>query len=398
MIRRFAFLLSIALLLLHATACSPSWTTAIRYGKTIDEPFLETVNTEISNGLIIVPVQIAGNNYRFLFDTGAILSISEEIQQKMDYKKVSTGGLVDSDNNRREVSYVQVDTLKIGKIPFIAQTAFVADFTKNPIIACLNIDGIIGSNLMRFCNWNIDYQNAEVVLFKDTDYPSHKKEMTLPFELNNQFDQIVSLNLGKANLKNLKIDYGSNGSLTLSKSSMEVLIEHKIITKTFAENGFVSSGLYGKTSASTREFAWADTLNNNNFRVEGVELKTGKTGLIGGEILSRFVVTLNFDEKEICFVPANNTAPDYSTFGISLGYSDEKEFYIQTILENTPAEEANLVPGLKVIRLNELDFSNGSSFCDYVASSQKRSETLELVYLNKAGERKSVILQKRFIY
>lgn len=398
MIRRFAFQLCIALLLLQVTACTPSWTTAVRYGKTIDKPFSETVKTEIRNGLIIVPVQIAGNNYRFLFDSGALLSISEEIQQNMNYKEVSTGVLVDSDNNRKEVSYVQVDTLTIGKIPFIAPTAFVADFTKNPIIACLNIDGIIGSNLMRFCHWTIDYQNAEIVFFKDTVYEHGDNTVHLPFELNKQFDQIINLKLGEATLKNLKIDYGSNGSLTLSKSSMEVLKEHKIITQTFAEKGFVSSGLYGKTSESTREFAWADTLSNNNFKLEGVELKTGKSGLIGGKILSRFVVTLNFEDKIISFSPVNDSAPNYSTFGLSLGYSEEKEFYIQTIRENTPAEEANLVPGLKVIRLNELDFSSGSSFCDYVASSQNSIETMELVYINEAGERKSVILQKKFIY
>ena len=149
-----------------SVACTPNWTTAIRYGETIEKPFSETVKTEISNGLIIVPVEIDGKSYRFLFDTGATLSISEEIQQKMAYKEVSKGMLVDSDNNRNKVSYVQVDKILIGKIPFTKQTAFVADFTKNPLIACLNIDGIIGANLMRYCHWTIDYQNTEIVLFK----------------------------------------------------------------------------------------------------------------------------------------------------------------------------------------------------------------------------------------
>ncbi len=398
MIQRYSLVLCIIVLLLATESCNPSWTSAIQYGKTLDKPFSETVNTEISKGLIIVPVQIAGNNYRFLFDTGAILSISKEVQQKMAYKEVSTGGLVDSDNNRQKVSYVQVDTLQIGKIPFIEQTAFVADFTKNPIIACLNIDGIIGSNLMRFCHWTIDYQNAEIILFKDTVHKLPENVIHLPFVLNKQYDQIVSLKFGKATLKNLKIDSGSNGSLTLSKNAMNVLKENEIITETFAEKGFTSSGLYGKASASTREFAWADTLQNNNFIVEGVELKTGKSGLIGGEILSRFVVTLNFKEKEISFVPVDNSTPDYSTFGFSLGYSDEEEFYIQAIKENSPAEDANLIPGLKVLRFNELDFTNGSSFCDYVWHTMGNRETLKLEYIDKTGQTKTKILQKRFIY
>ncbi len=90
--------------------------------------------------------------------------------------------------------------------------------------------------------------------------------------------------------------------------------------------------------------------------------------------------------------------PDYRTFGFSLGYSDEKQFFIQAITENSPADEAGLTPGISVIRLNNLDFTNGSSFCDYVSYSTESRETLELVYIDERKQTKSVILQKRFMY
>jgi hypothetical protein len=397
--RKLSFLVALGFLLLAAISCMPGWTTAIRYGKTIDGPFIDTVKTEVVNGLHIVPVEIEGRTYRFLFDTGATFSISEKVQQRMNYKTVSKGSLIDSDNNRQQVNYVQVDSIFIGHTPFTAQTAFVADFTANPVINCLEIDGIIGSNLMRFCQWKIDYQNTEIILFNDTVLETSENGISLPFALNKQFDQIIKLKLNKATLNNLKIDYGSNGSLTISKSAMNVLKENDIVKETYAEKGSVSSGLYGKASISTREFAWADTLQYANFMVEGVELKTGKSGLIGGEILSRFVVTINFKEKEIWFDPVKNAAPDYSTFGFSLGYSDEKQFYIKAIIKGSPADELGLSPGTRIIRINDLDFANGSSFCDYASYiTAYKEETLELVYTNENEQTNSIVIQKRFIY
>ena len=129
-------------LIIH-TSCSVSWTDAIRYGEIDRISFSEKVDIEIENGLIFVPVQIEGHKYRFLFDTGAPFSISTDLQDALDYKVVSKGHIVDSGNNRKRVNYVLVDTVLIGSIPFINQTAFEGDFTSNPILECLGIDGIL---------------------------------------------------------------------------------------------------------------------------------------------------------------------------------------------------------------------------------------------------------------
>jgi len=154
----------------------------------------------------------------------------------------------------------------------------------------------------------------------------------------------------------------------------------------------------GKVTASKREFAWVDSLQSGNFNVEGAEIKTGKSGLIGCEILSRFVVTLDFNKKELRFSPVKDYEPDYSTFGFRLAYSEEKEFYIQAITENSPVTEAGLVPGLTVTKLNELDFSNGTSFCDYVDYVSMSKKIINLEYIDDAGTTQTVTLQKRFIY
>lgn len=398
MLKRDFILPAVLVLLFFLNGCMPHWSKTIRYGKTIDGPFTETVQTEVQMGLIIVPVRINGNIYRFLFDTGAMLSISQELQNEFQYKMVSKGVLTDSDNNSREVKYVQTDTLFIGNIPFIKQTAFVADFKKNPLIGCLNIDGIIGSNLMRYCQWTVDYQNAELVLSKDINPKPEENTYVLPFEFNRQFDQKVSLKLGKATISNLKIDYGSNGSLTIKNSGMDVLKEHGIVEKTHHENGYTQSGLYGKATPSKREYAWADTLYADNFMVEDVEIKTGKSALIGGEVLSRFVVTLDFENQQALFTPVPNSAPDYRTFGFRLGYSEKNGFYIQAVIDNSPADEAGLSPGLKVNKIDQLNFTNGSTFCEYADYSKTMGSSIQLEYLDNNNKKKTITIERRSLF
>ena len=58
-------------------------------GETTKEPFDKTISFTKNKGLMVVPVQIDGETYSFLFDTGAPMVISEELQAKLQCKKLS---------------------------------------------------------------------------------------------------------------------------------------------------------------------------------------------------------------------------------------------------------------------------------------------------------------------
>ena len=121
------------------TGCSLTWKEAIQRGEINNSSFSEKITVNIAHDLVIVPVSLNGHIYRFLFDTGAPLSISEHLQSIFNYKIISTGHIVDSGNNRKKVKWAEIDTLLIGNTEFTNQSAFVADFDANPILKCLNI-------------------------------------------------------------------------------------------------------------------------------------------------------------------------------------------------------------------------------------------------------------------
>lgn len=396
--RQIPAILLFGYLLFFAQSCSQSWTKAIKSGSTQNESFFEIVSTEKASGLIIIPVEINGETYRFLFDTGAILSLSDELQEKFKFKTVKWGNIVDSDNHKTKVRYVRIDSLSIGKVSFWGQTAFVTDLDKNPVIGCMNIDGIIGSNLMRHCNWAIDYQNDQIALFKDTTNLLSQATYNIPFHTDNQYSQLLQFEFGKATLKNIKMDYGSNGSITLSDEGFQVLKKHKIVDKTLQVTGFSQSGISGKVSKKNGEIALADTLTAGNLKIPNVEIKTGKSGLLGTEVLSRFVVSIDFDNKTVAFEPVEGSETDYSTFGFGVGYSPEKQVYVMQVIENSSAEKSGIAAGMQIIKIDTLDFSSNSSLCDYIQYNSNAKESITIELIGEKGENKKMELIKTKLY
>ncbi|MCG6191101.1 aspartyl protease family protein [Maribellus maritimus] len=384
--------------LFFSQSCTQSWTKAIQKGKIQDGSFFEIIYSENENGLLTVPVEIDGEKYRFLFDTGAILSISEKVQKKLNFKTVSRGNIVDSDNHKTRVKYVQIDTLFIGEIPFFEQTAFVTDLDKNPVIACMNIDGIIGSNLMRHCSWAIDYQNNQIALFNDTINLLSNAGYQIPFRSDNQYSQLLQFEFGKAKLKNLKLDYGSNGSITLPKKGFEVLKQHEIVEKTAKVSGYSQSGISGKVSELKGELALADTIKAGDLKIPEVEIKTGKSGLLGTEVLSRFIVSIDFKTQTIFLEPVDDTFPDYSTFGFNVGYSGEKQMYVMQVVENSSAEKAGVTPGMQILKVDSLLFNSNSPLCDFIQYNSLPKENITLELLDKSGKREKVDLRKTKIF
>lgn len=396
MIKKY-ILFFICIELFFFSACSPSWTEAIKKGKIGKDAFHETVITKVENGLIFVPVVIRGKTYKFLFDSGALFSVSKKLQKALNFKVITTGNIVDSDNNKTSVNYVKVDTTYIGAIPFIDQTAFVADFEANPILKCLEIDGIIGSNLIRFCNWEIDYQNKQIVLI-NTDSPIIKsKSEIVPFNTDRQYNILVDLKIGDATVKNMKIDYGSNQSISFPQNIFNTLKEKEEIKEAYIEIGKKRSGIVGKAINLNREITVLDSLKFQNLKLNNVQVQTGSSALIGKDILSRMVVTINWKDLKLIMQPADSVQIDNRTFGFTLGYSDDNKVYVQSVIESSTAFKKGVKSGMQVLKLDSLNFVEQHTFCDFVDYANQQRNDVNLELLDDSGNIKEFYFEKEFL-
>jgi hypothetical protein len=364
---------------LLTSGCAIKWTEAIHHGNAVHTEFRDSVAIEIHKNLIIVPITIRGNNYRFLFDTGAPFSISNELQRDHIFKIISKGNIVDSDQNRKKVNWVKVDSIGIGNAIFVKQTAFVGDFEAHPILRCLGIDGIIGSNLIRHSNWKIDQQNNSLSLSKIFKRDFSKDYIMIPFKTDYQYNIFIDLNIGQAKTKNMLVDYGSNGSIALNNAIFSSLKDENVIGETFLEKGIKQSGIIGKPVDLFREITYTDAVRMDNLQLKNVKIQTGSTVSIGNELLSRFQVTVDWNHKKLYLIKFEETKERLGFAGFSLGYSTEKGIYVQSVIEQSDAYNKGIRTNMKVVKLDHLDFESSHDYCDYINHEIGGSIYLQLI-------------------
>lgn len=345
-------------------SCSVNWTEAIQYGEITQTRFTETINIEIEEGLIFLPVIIHGKEYRFLFDSGAPFSISSQLQNELAFKVVSKGKIIDSDHNRKKVIWAQIDSINIGDIAFLKQTAFVGDFEANPLLRCLRIDGIIGSNILRQCNWTIDQQQNSLTF--STEEPDLEGQFSIPFKTDYQYNMFINIDIGQAVVKNILVDYGSNGSISLNKEIFSTLKNRNIIGESWVEKGMQQSGIIGKTVDLKREIVYSDSVYISNMELKQVMVRTGKTVSVGNNLLSRFRITIDWKNRNLHLIPNGNTPGSIHFPGFKLSYSPNQGIYVQSVIEQSKAYQEGVRPNMKVIKLDGLNFEGVNDFCDYV--------------------------------
>ena len=381
--RRAKALLAKSLILgfifLIINACSLEWSEAIHRGKVSQLAFKDTVSIDINNGLIFLPVTIQGKSYRFLFDTGAPFSISEKLQRAFEFKSISKGNIRDSDNNRKQVKWVHVDSVKISDISFLDQLAFVGDFEANPILKCLNIDGIIGSNLMRHCNWTIDQEKKNLSLYKGIEEHNLENYITMPFISDSQYNIFTDLNIGQATIKNVLIDYGSNGSISLSKEIFKTLKYSNIVGETMIEKGMKQSGIVGKSVELNREFTYLDSVNIDSIYFKKVMLRTGRKVSIGNRFLSKFKFSIDWDNNKFYLFETNKDPDTVRIAGFKLGYSEKIGVYVQSVIEGSKAYLEGVRPDMKVNKLDRLHFNKHHDYCDYLNHEYGDSISMEVI-------------------
>ena len=390
-------------LILVTSSCALKWMDTIRYGSVGRTDFSETIDVDIQNRLIFVPVQINGKTYRFLLDTGAPFSISKEIQTALRYKKISKGHIVDSDFNRQAVEVVQVDSLHIGTLPFLNQTAFIGDFKASPTLNCLHIDGILGSNLIRHCNWVIDMENQKITLTSRLEDWVKEEAKAIPFSADNQFDIMLDMDAGASVITNIKLDYGSNGGISLPENIFDKLEDKSGFEGVMIDRGTKQTGLVGKPVAFERKSVIIDSVGFGSLRLNNIEIKTGKSGLLGTRFLSGFLVSIDWTSKQLYFKKYGMEPDPVSTYGFLLGYTIEKGMYVQSVMDDSDAFHQGITPNMTALKADSLDFNSTHDFCDYIVLMRKAPDTMHVLLQNEEGDilpykvsKTTLLTQKRY--
>lgn len=276
-------------------------------GSIVQKKYYELIQFESVYEKIIIPVSINGKTYRFLLDTGAPNLISNEVMQVLNSDSSKKIVVNDANNLNQSMQSLVIPRIEIGKLIFENQVALAFDIKNHNILSCLNIDGFIGSNLLRNSILKIDKNNQSIII---TDQIELLNTLVMPSKIKLFGTQkapyiefeFIGKNKEKASDMVL-FDTGMDGLYDMSNRAFSAFENQNIFEIKGKSEGLSGIGLFGLGKPSLQKLVLVENAILNNKSIKNLYISTtdDSNSRIGLEFLNYGNVILDFKKKNFYF-------------------------------------------------------------------------------------------------
>ena len=362
----------------------------VEKGSVLQKDFKEEISFTIENGWTIIPVEIDGKKYKFILDTGALNIVSLELAKELNLNIIGNHNGISSTGNSQTIDLAEVPNVNIGGVEFVNTTTAILDI-KNQF-KCSNIDGLIGSNLMKNAIWKVDNKNKKIILTNSVDKLNLKNfNDKVSFSTNKQANPYFNLEFGNVNIKTL-FDTGHNGKILVNNNFLNSipnsLVKQKIEFKGSSSQGIFKEGI-DSTSNVTHTKIELFKINEIGFKNQITTFTKGDSK-IGNSFFSNYNYIVDWNQKLLFleeFEERKNQ--DYVSYGFGKILRD-KTVSITEIMRGSNAYKL-LKIGDQIIEYNGKDWSsiNQSEWCEYV----KDKEWPEILNMKVLRDEKIIDIQ-----
>ncbi|WP_299764302.1 aspartyl protease family protein [uncultured Dokdonia sp.] len=345
---------------------------------------------EYKLGLIFIDVKIDGSTYKFMLDSGSSNVISKDLAEKLNLQSANKNNVEDSKGVSSDFDFTVIEKIGIGQLNYLDTGAAIIDLDESDDIACLNIDGLIGANLMKKSIWKIDYTTKMIQISNDInsfEVPDGNKKIPMFTELTGS--PIVDLLVDKTEEKNVIVDLGSNAGFSLSMDTYNALVNDNPAMVKRSSYGLSSSALNGNNFITTTfHEVLTNTISFGEVSLKDTHVKFSeddKVSTIGSEFLENYDVIINWPDYEIILIKKKESSTlETSSYGFGYRYSNNN-IVIDKLLNNSKAEKEGLKINDRIIRINNTFFDKVlvSEWCHILQNGlfDENSDTIELVIL-----------------
>lgn len=365
--------------------------------------YFHMVSYEDKNGKIILEVQIEKKPYKFLVDTGAVTILSETLKKTLtlhplgNIKTTDQSGLTDS------LSVVVVPEISIGNIKFKDTPALIVKENSALIFDCLEIDGIIGSNLLKNSIIQFRSQEKKIVLTDKSRNLGLKRRHGVKMKVNDvQSSPFLPLQLKKGTHERNEyalFDSGDNTFYSVSQPVFEQFHSQADLYEILAKSsGTFSMGLFGTAKDNNHYLVKIPELRLGDITFRNVKTKTiyDDNSRIGSGLLKYGNMTLDFKRERFWFESFDNEENiDYTTntWPIHPVLNNQNELVVGIIWDRTLDDKINV--GDKILRFGPIDYE-AMSHCEIMNSTLKvETDEALLIYQDQnSGEIKELLLRQ----
>jgi len=276
------------------------------------------------------------------------------------------------------------------------------------------IHGILGSDVFKRFNVTINYTKGELTFSNPDKYRYKKRKgIALPLHLE-RTKPYITVNRLESNgktIENLKlvIDTGGAHSLLLNQESLPPEFIPEKLT-----DGHLGRGLNGNIAGKLGRI---DLLRfgNHDFKDVIVTFPDSlvfdskitrdyllRNGSIGGEILKRFMVTINYTQNLLVLKPIRKALKepfesDMSGMDLKATGQDFRTFEVTGVIDQSVAHHAGVLPGDKIIIFNKKLAHSLTINELYEILSKKEGYPIEMVVLRNHSLKQINFRLKRII-
>lgn len=386
--------LTVALVFLILGACSPFKSSKIfDLGGVSPLAFHESIPLSTRLNLRIAKVQINGESYDFLLDTGAPTLVSNDLFNKLGLSTKDISIIRDSQGNRGATRVGLLSEIYLGDVKFENIPVYSFDLAQNPALACLKIDGIIGANLMQHAIWEIDFPNNQLTI---SNTPSSSLAPGIPFTTSPQKSPYLNVNLGDQKSYSVLLDLGFNGEFDLAWEDFDELSSQKTLEYPQVALGASGYGLMGKQSYDTiKQAQLAELRLSNDLKFSpATEFAKNSKRKVGVDLFKHGKLTLNWKTGMVHFeeTESQKTGNGLQHYGFKPTWKDGF-LVVDLLYDSSQAKELGLQLGDTLMSWNRKVYAstNPDAYCEFLSDYNTESPTLEVV-VKRGVERETLVL------
>lgn len=392
-------IICILICIFYITQSCTNQNSSLNQGGTPLKHYFVEIPYESFRGLIIIKAEVNGEQHRFILDTGSPTCIFENLAQTLALENASPGLVVDSNNKRDSLDHTILDKITIGGIPF-EQIPILIVPDSLELFNCLNVDGFIGSNLLRNSIVKISSQTKLVTITDSRKYldltKQHSQELLFKSK---QGTPVFSVLFGGEELGDaeLAFDSGYDGLLALSLRNYDQIKHDDVFSQADSTRGSTSIGIFGFARDTMIYKLILPRLIFNSMELDNVSVRTSSSenSRFGLKILDYADVTIDYINNRIYFTPIADDKIEVkiAEYPINATFIEGK-LAIGAIWGSSRFPEVSL--GDEIISFDNVDCQE-LSLCELLLLSDSmlsEKDSMEIVTKDKEGKIHSTWMKK----
>ncbi len=349
-------ILILAILILAATGCT---NTKIKMFEKFKGGVPKAIENELTvpftlqgSHVILVDADFDDHTLPVIIDTGGMTMLENSLADSLQLEK--------HESPQEGVSLAKIASLKLAKVEVNDLKAVIMPFGDTFKLSKNSIQGMVGSDYLRFFQVAFDYRRNEI-LFRNSSKLVKENDSDVLMDMKILFPYFPSVKtVINGDLKfNGLIDTGLNYAFVLPYDRLEDMPEH-IRQKSIGATGFFAKWPF--TTQTRNVMTVLDEVRIGDIVLSDVPVLFAdlpgmideKTILIGKDFMDDYLVTMDYPKRKVLFQPCDGEEQSilFST-GLNI-VNTGKALEVMGIWQNSPAEKAGIALEDKITAVNGL--------------------------------------------